>query len=246
MKNAVLSVQEIQKRFGKKHILNGISDTYSVGLHALLGPNGAGKTTYMNCICGALKPDDGHIYFNDLCVDRMPPCYRAALRMLFQKPPLYPNYTVEETMQYGGMLYMLDKKITTQQTEELLEQLHLQEVRKKKVRELSGGMKQRLCIAQALLGEASILLLDEPTVGLDIEERESFKSILFKLKSDHIILMSTHILSDVERLADDISVMADGRIIGHVSMQELPDTERNSTYIQQHYFELIRMHEELK
>lgn len=244
MDGRVLCVEGLYKSFGRKQVLKGISDTYNVGLHALLGPNGAGKSTYMNCICGGLKPDQGHIYFNGQCVDHMPVSYKASLRMLFQRPPLYPSYTVEDMMRYGGMLYMLDRKETERQTERLLEQVHLGQVRKKRVRELSGGMKQRLCIAQALLGNAVLLFLDEPTVGLDIEERENFKEILSELKSEHIILMSTHILSDVERLADDISVMAAGQIVGHINMEELPVSERHSAYIQQRYFELVGKHTE--
>ena len=216
-----LAVIDLSKKYRKKTALEGVTLTFGEGVCGLIGPNGSGKSTLMNCLCGAVRPDGGSIVFEGEDVTDIPRGYRAKLRMLYQKPPVVPDYTIRQTMEYGGILYGLEKNELKEQAEKLLERVGLSECTKMKTATLSGGMKQRLCIAQMLLGDAKILLFDEPTAGLDISERLKFKNIVNELKSDHIIIYSTHIYSDLEGLADRLVILESGRVVNSTTVSEL-------------------------
>jgi len=220
----ILKVEDITKKYKKKCALDRISLSFEEGICGLIGPNGSGKSTLLGVLCGAVKPDDGKIIMDDKIVTNMPVDYRNMIRVLYQKPPLIPDYTVKQTMEYGGILYGIEKTDLKMQTEVLLEKVGLSDCLHMKTMSLSGGMKQRLAIAQMLLGEAKILLFDEPTAGLDILERLRFKKIIENLKKDHIIIFSTHIYSDLEDLADRIVILENGKCSHDTKVADIGQT----------------------
>ena len=177
----------------------------------IVGANGAGKTTLMRMICGVLKPTGGTISFQGMDVSTEE--YRRSLGYLPQDFGYYPNYTALEFLMYVSALKGIPKKIAKKRARQLLEEVGLSHVADKKVKTFSGGMKQRLGIAQAMLNEPKILILDEPTAGLDPKERVRFRNLISSFSKDKIVLLSTHIVSDVEYIADEILVMKEGRLI---------------------------------
>ena len=206
-----LKVSGLSKEYKKKRALDNVDLEFTAGVCGLLGPNGSGKSTLLNIICGAVKANSGKILLDENDVSSIPLSYRKIIRVLYQKPPLIPEYTVIQTMEYGGVLYGIAKKEMRAQADELLAKVGLSDCTHLKTSSLSGGMKQRLAIAQMLLGDAKILLFDEPTAGLDITERLKFKKIVEGLKKEHIIIYSTHIYSDLEDLADRLVVLENGK-----------------------------------
>ena len=206
-----LKVSGLSKEYKKKKALDNVDLEFTAGVCGLLGPNGSGKSTLLNIICGAVKANSGKILLDENDVSSIPLSYRKIIRVLYQKPPLIPEYTVIQTMEYGGVLYGISKKEMRAQADELLAKVGLSDCTHLKTSSLSGGMKQRLAIAQMLLGDAKILLFDEPTAGLDITERLKFKKIVEGLKKEHIIIYSTHIYSDLEDLADRLVVLENGK-----------------------------------
>ena len=196
---------------GKKNALDGASlDLYAGERLAVLGANGAGKTTFMRMLCGVLKPTSGTVTFQGQDVSTEE--YRKNLGYLPQDFGYYPEFTGRDFLIYLSVLKGMDKRSARNRSQELLETVGLEEKGKKKIKTYSGGMKQRLGIAQALLNRPKILVLDEPTAGLDPKERVRFRRLLERLGKESIVLLSTHIVSDLERIADRILLMQDGRL----------------------------------
>lgn len=208
-----LVLQGISKNYGKKTALYPTDISFESGIYAILGPNGAGKSTMMNMICGLSQPTSGSITYNGEPIQKLKEKYREKVSMLFQHQPMYPNYTAMEYLEFMGYLKGMDIKQARKQGDELLIQFGLPDQHNKKIRTFSGGMKQRLALAGTLLGDPEIMILDEPSVGLDPKEREALKRTLAKMRKDHLILISTHIVSDVDRIADHTVLLQNGHVI---------------------------------
>ena len=206
-----LIIDRVSKQFKSKLAVDRISLNLQLGVYGLLGANGAGKTTLMRMICGILQPDRGTIQLDKFGAGTEE--YRSVLGYLPQDFGYYPEFTGQDFLLYMAALKGLEKSYAKRKTKELLELTDLQTVAKKKIKTYSGGMKQRLGVAQVLLNEPKLLVLDEPTSGLDPKERVRFRNLIAELGKENIVLLSTHIVSDVEQIADEILMMKDGRLI---------------------------------
>lgn len=209
-----LTIDRVSKRFKDKSAVDDVSLTLTPGVWGLLGANGAGKTTLMRMCCGIMQPTAGEIRADGIPIDRLCAAYRDSLGYLPQEFGFYPSFTVRDYLDYMAALKGIGKRDARRRTNDLLEQLGLADVRKKRIAKLSGGMKRRVGIAQALLNEPEILILDEPTSGLDPSERVRFRNLLSEFAQGRIVLISTHIVADVEYIAMQNAIMKDGRLVG--------------------------------
>lgn len=206
-----LVIDRVSKQY-KNHIaVDRVSVKLQKGVYGLLGANGAGKTTLMRMICGILKPASGTITFDGIDVGEEN--YRSVLGYLPQDFGYYPEFTGMDFLLYMAALKGIGKSQAKRKAKELLALISLQDVAKKKIKTYSGGMKQRLGIAQALLNNPRLLVLDEPTAGLDPKERVRFRNLIADLGRESIVLLSTHIVSDIEQIADKVLIMKDGQLI---------------------------------
>ena len=206
-----LITDRLSKQFDAKIAVDRVSLRLAPGVTGLLGANGAGKTTLMRLICGILKPTAGTVALDGMDVSTEE--YRAALGYLPQDFGWYPDFSGLDFLLYMAALKGLNKSAARRKSLELLDMVGLGDVYRKKVKTYSGGMRQRLGIAQALLNDPRLLILDEPTAGLDPRERVRFRELIARLGKDSIVLLSTHIVSDVEHIADTVLMMKDGQII---------------------------------
>ena len=216
-----LVIDRVSKQYKNKIAVDRISLKLEKGIYGLLGANGAGKTTLMRMICGILTPTSGTITYNG--VDVSEEGYRAVLGYLPQDFGYYPDFSGKDFLLYMAALKGLSKKSAQKKVKELLELVSLEEVAKKKIKTYSGGMKQRLGIAQALLNDPEILILDEPTAGLDPKERVRFRNLIADLGKENIVILSTHIVSDIDRIADHILMMNNGKLVFEGTREEITD-----------------------
>ncbi len=206
-----LTVRELSKHYRDKRAVDGVSLRLTEGINGLLGANGAGKTTLMRMLCGVLRPTAGSVSLDG--VDVSSEDYRAVLGYLPQDFGYYPDFTGLDFLLYLAALKGMSRPHAKRKSAELLEMVGLGDVGKKKIKTYSGGMRQRLGIAQALLNDPRLLIVDEPTAGLDPKERVRFRNLLADLGHDSIVLLSTHIVSDLEHIADHMLMMSEGHII---------------------------------
>ena len=205
-----VKLEQLSKHFGSVIAVQHMNAVLKPGITGLLGANGSGKTTLLRMMVNVLPPDEGHILYGDIDIREKREEYLANIGYMPQHLGMYPTFRVEEFLQYMGAVKGLTKSYTTQRIQELLPAVHLEPQRKKKIRTLSGGMRQRLGIAQALLNDPAVLILDE-----------QFSQLLSEMSKDKIILLSTHIVSDVEAIADQIMIMKKGCLIAHDTPQKL-------------------------
>ena len=218
----MLEIQNIHKRFGAIHALNNVSLNLNAGLFGLLGPNGAGKSTLMRTLATLQAPDDGSITYNGTDIVSEPDSVRRVLGYLPQDFGVYPRMSAEALLDHIGVLKGLTNKTERrQQVLELLEQVNLTKFKSAAVSTYSGGMRQRFGVAQALLGDPKILIVDEPTAGLDPEERQRFLNLLSEAGEEKIIILSTHIVEDVRDLCPDMAIMGEGEIVARGAPEEL-------------------------
>lgn len=206
-----LIMENISKKYKNKTVLDSISESFTEGIYGLLGENGAGKTTLMRIICGILKPTTGTVKLDGIDVSEEN--YRAVLGYLPQDFGYYPEFTGMDFLLYLAAVKGIERTQAKRRANELLELVSLREAAKRKIKTYSGGMKQRLGIAQALLNRPKLLVLDEPTAGLDPKERVRFRNLIRELGKDSIVLLSTHIVSDVAHIADHLLIMKGGQVI---------------------------------
>lgn len=208
----MLTVKDVTKRYGKFTVLEHISLEFQPGVYGLLAPNGAGKTTLMKMLTTLAFPTEGEILWNGTDIRSLGAAYRQQLGYLPQQLGFYPHYTPNQYLSYLSALKGLDGKTAGERIPKLLDLVGLSEVADKKMKKLSGGMVQRVGIAQALLNDPKILILDEPTAGLDPKERGRFRNILSGLSKDRIVILSTHIVSDVENVANQLILLKDRQV----------------------------------
>ena len=221
-----LNISSISKSYHSTLALNQFTVMLTSGIYALLGPNGSGKSTLMNIITDNLKADSGEItYTSDEGITenvlKMGVRFREKLGFMPQYPGLYPNFTVERFMWYMAALKGLPKEKAKKEIPEILAAVELDDVPKRKIGALSGGMKQRLTLAQAVLGDPEILILDEPTAGLDPKQRIAIRNYISKIAFNKIVIIATHVVSDIEFIARDIIMLKKGVIVDNAPPHEL-------------------------
>ena len=216
-----VEIQNLTKRFGQKTAVDDVSLTLTSGVWGLIGANGAGKTTLMRMLAGILTPTSGRVLCDGADTLSLGEAWRDMLGYLPQHFGFYPEFTVADYLDYMAALKGLEKTAARKKIEELCEILSLTRVYKNKIKKLSGGTQRRVGIAQAMLNDPEVLILDEPTSGLDPGERVRFRNLLSEFARDRIVLISTHIVSDVEYIAAENAVMKDGKLIDVGTTEQL-------------------------
>lgn len=216
-----LCLDRVTKKYGEKVALDGFSYTFRRGIYGILGANGAGKSTMMNLITDNLKRDGGSILFDGAEIRKLGADYRRVLGYMTQQQGLYEGMTADSFLVYMARLKEIPGKQLSAEIDRVLEMTNLAAVRHKKVSSFSGGMKQRVLLAQALLGDPKVLILDEPTAGLDPKERARLRDHIYRLSQDRIVLLATHIVSDIEAIADSILLMRQGKLLRSGTSGEL-------------------------
>ncbi len=216
-----VEIQNLTKRFGQKTAVDDVSLTLTSGVWGLIGANGAGKTTLMRMLAGILTPTSGRVLCDGADTLSLGEAWRDMLGYLPQHFGFYPEFTVADYLDYMAALKGLEKKAAREKIEELCEILSLTRVYKNKIKKLSGGTQRRVGIAQAMLNDPEVLILDEPTSGLDPGERVRFRNLLSEFARDRIVLISTHIVSDIEYIAAENAVMKDGKLIDVGTTEQL-------------------------
>lgn len=225
-----LLIDHVSKQFKDKKAVSDVTLHITPGVWGLLGANGAGKTTLMRIIAGIMKPSSGRIVYDGVPIRTLGERYRDIFGYLPQEFGFYPEFTVKSYLEYMAALKAIPPRKTRRKISELLEMLSLSDVRNKKISKLSGGMKRRVGIAQALLNDPEVLILDEPTSGLDPGERVRFRNLISEFAHDRIVLISTHIVPDVEYIATCNAVMKDGKLLETGTTEELVQSVKGKVW----------------
>lgn len=219
-----LTITDLTKKFGHKTAVDHVDLELTPGIIGLLGPNGAGKTTMIRLLCDLTQPDSGAVLLDGENIRSMGEDYRDLLGYLPQKVGYYPWFTAEKYLMYIAALKGLSTEEAAAKAKNLLEQVGLYDERKKRLSAFSGGMLQRVGIAQALLNDPKILILDEPTAGLDPQERIRFRTMIAGLARDRLVILSTHIVSDVEHIATQVVMLRSGKVVAHDTIEHIRNT----------------------
>lgn len=221
-----LELKNLTKKYGGMTALDHISVTFTPGIYGILGANGAGKSTMMNLLTDNISRTDGEILFDGIDILKLGRDFRRVLGYMPQQQGFYEHMTAQTFLYYMADLKAVPKKQAKSEIENLLMITNLADVRHKRVGGFSGGMKQRMLLAQALLGNPKVVILDEPTAGLDPKERISIRNFISEISNDRIILLATHIVSDIESISDQILMMKSGHIVGIDTPEKLLDSVR--------------------
>ena len=217
----MFTIKNLSKSYGSNLALNKFTYYFDYGIYALLGPNGSGKSTLMNMVTQNLKPDEGEILLDGTLIGKLGHTYREKLGFMPQYPGMYPSFSALDFLRYMATLKGLNKKKAEEQIDELLHAVELHDVRTHRVGSFSGGMKQRLALAQALLGDPEIVILDEPTAGLDPKQRIAIRNYIASVALNKTVIIATHVVSDVEFIAREAIMLKKGVISDSGSPYEL-------------------------
>ena len=217
----MLSINNLSKSYGSNLALNQFTYSFDHGIYALLGPNGSGKSTLMNIVTQNLKSDNGDILLDDTPIGKLGASYREKLGFMPQYPGMYPSFSALDFLRYMAVLKGLNKKKADEQIDELLYAVELHDVRTHRIGSFSGGMKQRLALAQSLLGDPEIVILDEPTAGLDPKQRIAIRNYIASVALNKTVIIATHVVSDVEFIAREAIMLKKGVISDSGSPYEL-------------------------
>lgn len=240
----MLELKGISKSYKEKAALQEISLALGEGIYGLLGPNGAGKSTLMNIITGNIRPNRGTVLWNGKEINELGAVYRSIIGYAPQQQGLYDNFTGRRFLSYMAALKGIPGKRMAEEIEEALENVHLQEKADRPIGTYSGGMKQRILIAQAILGAPQLIVLDEPTAGLDPKERVRIRELIEKIAEDKCILVSTHVVSDIESIAKEIILLKSGKITAKGSVKHLCGSFGNAENLEQVYMSIFGEDEE--
>lgn len=218
-----LHFEKVDKSYGKNHALCEFTADLTPGIYALMGPNGSGKSTLINILTDNLKADSGEITYDGESTLKMGARFREKIGFMPQYPGMYPNFTVAQFMGYIAAVKGMKKETAARQIEEVLTAVELSDIPNRKIGALSGGMKQRLALAQAVLGDPEILILDEPTAGLDPKQRIAIRNYIAKIALEKIVLIATHVVSDVEYIAKEVIFLKKGQITDLAPAHELAE-----------------------
>ena len=216
-----LRIEHLTKKYGEKVALLDFTYTFTPGIYGILGANGAGKSTLMNLITDNVKRNEGQILWNGTDILKLGKRFRAKLGYMPQQQGMYNDFSARAFLRYMAEVKEIPKKQADEQIEQLLDVVNLRDDAHKKVGGFSGGMRQRVLLAQALLGDPQILILDEPTAGLDPRERLRLRQYISDLALDRIVFLTTHIVSDIESIAGDVLLMKQGELVRHGAPEEL-------------------------
>ena len=235
----MLELQNITKNYGSKQALDHVSLTLENGIYGLLGANGAGKSTLMNIITGNLKPSSGTVLWNEENVHDMGAVYRSLLGYAPQQQGLYDTFTGIRFLSYMATLKGISKKEQKGEIQRVLDYVNLTEKAYRPIGTYSGGMKQRILVAQAILGDPHLVVLDEPTAGLDPKERVRIRENIRNISGDKIILVSTHVVSDIESIANEIILLREGKIVDHDTVPSLCKKHGDVKNLEQVYLQVF-------
>ncbi len=225
-----LKTTNLTKNYGSFTALNRFNYEFTAGVYGLLGPNGAGKSTLMNIITDNLAATSGEVSFDGAIITQLGADYRKILGYMPQQQGLYPNFTLIRFLYYMSALKGLKKSEATEQIEKILPMVNLQDCKNKRLGGFSGGMKQRALIAQAMLGNPKVIILDEPTAGLDPKERIRIRNMISQIAFDKIVIIATHVVSDIEFIAKEIVFLKRGEIVNSGSPHKLCDILENKVF----------------
>lgn len=223
-----LQIIDLKKEYRNVQALSGVSITLNQGLYGLLGPNGSGKSTLMNIITGNVRPTSGSVLWNGNNIRKLGKKYRKILGYVPQQQAMYPDFRVNDFLQYVAALREIPKAKTERAIRRVLRETELTDVQRYRINTLSGGMKQRLLIAQAVLGDPKLLVMDEPTVGLDVKQRRQICHLIRKISLGRIVLVSTHIVADLEIMADYVILIRKGNIVLMKNIEHSVNTGKES------------------